>query len=450
MRSLIVVLWPYAWSERLAWLAVAALPFQQALTLDVGFPLKLTEIFAVAAILAAAIERRRGWRQLPTIWLLVLLGTLVVLSTLWAIIQTGESAPTAAYPRGLYLDVVLYAGYGLLSIMFAAVVGLVMDPRQLGNAIGWAVRLAALYCVVQFVLWSVGSDALALVNGNVQLGSLYASAIPRNGPLLEGNYLGFIAAFALFLCWRSRDFWGIAICVLLTLYSQSTGAVIAIAVGLVAVVILRPRKRLVIVAASTVIVGVFAFTLIPFLRRFATVQLTKLGLIPNELGEAFGYSLRGRTANAETGLAIAADHPILGVGPGRYALHFHDYLDLSNLPDNYGQNLVRPIANNVYAQIAAEFGFPALIVFVLILALLLLRARTDSDGLVGMVAAIAVGLMAFPAWSGFPVWIGIAAAIACTRGGTDDVMEVETVPADPSDNEMPRGSSGTDEQFDPR
>jgi O-antigen ligase len=72
---------------------------------------------------------------------------------------------------------------------------------------------------------------------------------------------------------------------------------------------------------------------------------------------------------------------------------------------------VRPIANNVYAQIAAETGFIALLVFVGLLGYLVFQARKESDATLGLIVATAVGLIAFPAWTGLPIWTVIGAVI---------------------------------------
>lgn len=399
-------------AQSLLFWAIVFLPFQQALTLDLGFPLKITEILAIAGIAASLVAYRHRRRITVPVWLIVALGGVVILSSCWNLL-TGSVVDASAemYPRGVTFDLLLYTGYAGFALAFCITIALFMDAKQVLKALAWAVRLAALYVVLQLVLWSFGATLLEVVNGNIQLGSLYGLRLPRNGPFLEGNYLGFFAIAGFFATLKTRDWVGVGLASLLFFYSQSTSAFVAACGAAVAIVVLRPTRRKALIAGIALVVVVATAAIVPPVTRFVTAQLTKLGVIENNLGEAFGYSLRGRSANAETGFAMAWGHPIFGVGQGRYAAHYWDYLDRSGLPDNFGKNVVRPIANNVYAQIAAETGFIALLIFAGLLGYLILRARKEGDATLGLIVATAVGLIAFPAWTGLPIWTVIGVVI---------------------------------------
>ena len=427
-------------AQSLLFWAIVFLPFQQAFTLDLGFPLKITEILAIAGIVASLIAYRQRPRLTIPVWLIVGLGAVVILSSCWNLL-TGSTVDVSAemYPRGVTFDLLLYTGYAGFALAFCIAIALFMDAQQVLKALAWAVRLAAIYVLLQLLLWSFGSSLLEIINGNIQLGSLYGVRLPRNGPFLEGNYLGFFAIAGFFATLKTRDWVGVGLAALLFFYSQSTSAFVAACGAAVAIVLLRPTRRKALIAgAALVVVGATA-AIVPPVTRFVTAQLTKLGIIENNLGEAFGYSLRGRTANAETGFAMAGDHPIFGVGQGRYAAHYWDYLDRSGLPDNFGTNVVRPIANNVYAQIAAETGFIALLIFVALLGYLLLRARRESDATLGLIVATAVGLIAFPAWTGLPIWTAIGAVIVLvTRPLPPDDVQAEPEPVLPGSDTIER------------
>ena len=102
-------------------------------------------------------------------------------------------------------------------------------------------------------------------------------------------------------------------------------------VGIVAGVILRPTWRKLIVAGLIAAVAVLTAFVVPAVNRLVRGQLTKLGLIENEFGPSYTYSLRHRSVQADTGFAMAEDKPILGVGQGRYAYYFDEYLDRTGL-----------------------------------------------------------------------------------------------------------------------
>ncbi|QGU27560.1 O-antigen ligase family protein [Microbacterium oryzae] len=408
-----------SWSARFLWLAIAVLPFQQALTLDLGFPLKATEVLAFVGIILFVVERRTDFFKrtgpLFSTWaarLVVALALVVIVSSCWALVAKAPAPRAEAYPRGIVFDLGLYTCYaGFALALFIALINS-MDWSLLARAVGVAVRLAAVYSVIQIVTWALDSGWLEAVNGNIQIGTLYGTGLPRNGPFLEGNYLGFFAACALLLLARSRDVVGVVVAVTLIAYSASTGAIVAIAVGVLLMIILRPSRRSVLATLGVVAAAATLFMVVPPLNRFATAQLTKLGLVENRLGDSYGYSLRSRTANADTGFSIALDNPLLGVGQGRYALHYWDHLDRTGLARRFGEGTARPIANNVYAQLAAETGLIALAIFASLLVLLLITGRREARSVVGLVGAIGVGLVAYPAWTSLVVWVMLAAAAA--------------------------------------
>jgi len=405
------------WPERLLLLAVVLLPFQQALTLEIGFPLKASELLGGVGVVWVAVRDRGGLLRARGSILILALAGLVVVSSLWTVFAGERAGGGDAYPHGLIFDLVQYTGYALFALALYLAVASTLTADQLSTAIAWAVRLAALYVVVQLVVWAFGASGLleALLNGTTQLGSQYGVPIPRNGPLREGNYLGFFAVTVAMIAYRARDRWTLGIGLFLVLYSQSTVALLGIAAAGLAMVVLRPSRLKLIVGGAVLAIGAAAAVALPPVTRFITGQLTKLGLIPNTLGPAYEYSLRSRSANADAGFAMALDHPLLGVGQGRYALHYADYLDPTGLPEGFADRYVRPIANNVYAQLAAETGWLALLLLIALLGWLAWWARKESDGALGLVAAVAVGLIAFPAWTNLMVWVVLAAAAVFTR-----------------------------------
>lgn len=412
-------------SQKFLWFALAVLPFQQAFTLQVGFPLKATELLVVAGIVASFVESRRGYFSNRTSLLVVVLAGVVVISTAWALISTPASATDDAYPRGLAVDLVMYTAYaGLALSAFLTLVKSLTRP-QMTSAIGLSVRLAAVYAITQVIFWLINSPALLLINGELQTGGLYGPRIPRNGSFLEGNYLGFYAVAAAFVCLRGRDWAGAVLAGILVWYSASTTSILAAIGAMVLVVVCRPTKRKLAVTGIVIAVATIVALIVPAVNRFVVAQLTKLGLVENTFGPSYTYSLRDRTVNAETGFSMAVGNPLLGVGQGRYAHHYWDYIDLTGLPGHYGNHYKRPIANNAYSQIAAETGFIALAILVLILALLFIRARRESDAVLGLVAVVAVGLVAFPAWTNLVPWVMIAiAVVAC-----NDVEPIGEKPA---------------------
>lgn len=402
-------------SEWLLLLAVICIPFQQALTLDIGFPLKASELLVAAGIFSFVVERRGRIIDYRPTWLIFSIAVVVLLSSVFVAITTDGSISNAAYPHGLTFDLAQYTAYAIMALMTAIAITAVLSPRDIAIGIGWAVRIAVVYVMIQLIAWGAGSGVIEAINGNFQMGSQYGVRLPRNGPFREGNYLGFFAATALFIAARSKDILGVILAVLLVFFSQSTGAMVGIVLAIIAMIILRPTVRKLIVAAVAAVVIALVVFMVPVLNRLVAGQLTKLGLIENQFGAAYGYSLRARTVNAETGFRMGFHNSVFGVGQGRYEYHYDEYIDRSGLPDNFGVNTVRQIANNAYAQIASETGLIALLLFSIMLFTILVKVRRDSGALVAVVVSLSVGLIAFPAWTNLTAWVVIGGLFAFAK-----------------------------------
>jgi O-antigen ligase len=132
-----------------------------------------------------------------------------------------------------------------------------------------------------------------------------------------------------------------------------------------------------------------------------------------------------RAALALAGLAMFAEHPLLGVGPGGYAVMIEHYgAQISTLWDYL------PTPHNVYIQIAAEAGIGALVAYVVFLAGVLrahVRGARRAAALHGPTApetslreaaawAVAVGVFAGMAITPFAHGTGQLFAIAIAVG----------------------------------
>ena len=108
--------WRGSWSERILWFALVCLPFQQALTFELGFPLKASEILAVAGIVVGVFESRRGYFLHPASALVALLAGIVIVSSAWNLFAGPKEATHDGFPLGLEIDLVLYTGYAGLAL----------------------------------------------------------------------------------------------------------------------------------------------------------------------------------------------------------------------------------------------------------------------------------------------------------------------------------------------
>jgi putative inorganic carbon (HCO3(-)) transporter len=94
-----------------------------------------------------------------------------------------------------------------------------------------------------------------------------------------------------------------------------------------------------------------------------------------------------RLAFWSAALRMSYDHPLVGVGPGRFGEESDKYLG------NRPSTLQKPVAHNSYLEILAECGYPALVAFLAYLAGtwgLLKRGRSKAEA-AGDPAAVRLG-----------------------------------------------------------
>ncbi len=387
-------------------IAVCAVPFQQAFTLEIGFPLKISEMAGILAVVLYVTGERAGPRPgryvgAPLQW--TLLALVYLSTTLWLIM--GPPRETAlGYERGMNADMLLYFVYAALVLVLSWFAGTRLGPEWIARGLSLAVKLAAVWSLIQLAAHVVGATALLrLVNANVQIGAAYGVGLPRNGPFLEGNYLGFFAGIALFVVLGRRDWWGVSAAVACLLYSQSTVALVGVVVGVLAVAVLRPAGRVVGVLSFVALVGVIVVSFVDVVGVYVTRQLGKLGLISDaSLGASIEYSLTNRTSSIQRAIDMSEVFPWLGVGPGRYGYWDDAFSDTAASLGNRG------IANNAYAQILAEIGVVAVACFVALVLTLVLRNLRSRRSVLAMAIFLAVGLNAAPSWTVLPIWFAIA------------------------------------------
>lgn len=390
-------------------IAVCAVPFQQALTFEVGFPLKISEVTGILAVVLYMTSERnadpsvKGRRYVgaPLQW--ALLALVYLSTTLWLIM--GPPRETAlGYERGMNADMLLYFVYAALVIVLSWFAGTRLGPEWIARGFGIAVKLAAVWSLLQLVLHVAGATSiLRLVNGTVQIGAAYGVGLPRNGPFLEGNYLGFFAGIALFVVLRRRDWWGVAAAAACLLYSQSTVALVGVVIGVLVVAVLRPAGRVVGVLAFVALVGIIVVSTVDVVAVYITRQLGKLGLISDaSLGASIEYSLNNRTSSIQRAIDMSEVFPWLGVGPGRYGYWDDAFSDTAAAIGNRG------IANNAYAQVLAEVGVVAVACLIGLILTLILRNLRSPRSVLAMAVFVAVGLNAAPSWTVLPIWFAVA------------------------------------------
>jgi len=381
-----------------------------------------------AAAIVAAVTRLR-WSLVAVLFLLVayvpdVLATRSVAHGLTAIVLAGALAgwvsrrEQLAFPRELLAVAALGVAYVAASVgasdrpaaaaetldfvSYAAIVALLMvllDStawlRRALWAIAAGVGLLAALAIFQQVTKAYGSSFGGFA-GVLPAGDAMRSAGPLN-PNPFGQVLATSAVLALYLSRIETRLparalaAGISLaCVAAAVYTQSRAALIALLVVAVAIGVLRGvRLRVMAVAlCAAVLLG-------------SLVVPHSLSQRVDELSDGTGAtasfrdnnSLRGRTSENLAGLRMWADHPLLGVGPDNFEVHYQSYsaaIGIDQRPQARG-------AHNLYLESFAELGLLGASAFLCVVWLSLrgawrLRSRLDGrDALLGEGVAVALG-----------------------------------------------------------
>ncbi|MGH8897366.1 MAG: O-antigen ligase family protein [Egibacteraceae bacterium] len=180
-------------------------------------------------------------------------------------------------------------------------------------------------------------------------------------------------------------------------YTFSRGAAVGIAVGVLAALLLR-FVRLRELALLGVVFVAFVLAVPGYAARLATIATAPGAITQNTSRGVADGAIRGRLGEAAAGLKIFADHPLLGVGPGMYALKYHDYVKGSGFKVRLGPRQ----AHNLLLDIASETGLIGLGCFLgAVVATLweLTRARrrllVTDPRLAGLVTSIALAILVY-------------------------------------------------------
>ncbi|HXH84216.1 MAG TPA: O-antigen ligase family protein, partial [Candidatus Tectomicrobia bacterium] len=283
----------------------------------------------------------------------------------WAMLQLGAGDPAARH---------FAARPATLAMLFLTLVAFLALVH--GSGLQHAVsRSLAFLTFMPFVLVAVASiDDLRRVLATMVLA--YVIMFPyglrqmlrfdsRFGTgVYEPNYLAALLVLLVplaFALGASRDdpnrrlLWqgaGVVLVVMLFLTSSRGGFL-----GLmVATMVFLYRRRGPVVAFGALAVLLGAVVVVP--TELGSRALATLFEDSRALPPGLEQSNRAHVALFWAGLRMIADHPLLGVGPDQFK-------SLSTAYTGFSQG---NIAHNSYLEIGAEFGLPALLVFVLLLA----------------------------------------------------------------------------------
>jgi putative inorganic carbon (HCO3(-)) transporter len=346
-------------ANALAWYGLAIFTF---FYVTQRLPELFTE-FGIYLALLGLVLRPQGLGFAPPLrWAVVFL--------LWALVTALFAiAPELAWPA-------LIERLKALVILFV-VVNTLRTPQQL--------RFYILLILVAFVIYPARGTLLGYVHGNTVVGRAVWNKIYSNSNDLAAITLLMLGLALAVATVKTQDVRVrraavalVPVALLIILLTQSRGVFIGLLVGFVPTVLSRMRRRPTI-AGPVLTVILLAAVLVPTTAWHRLEGITKL-TSSQPVREADKYAQFAANSAAErleilkNGWHIFTDHPVVGVGIGCYK-------EANVL---YAPTLGRRDAHSTYVGLAAEMGFPGLLVWLGLVGSVLIqvrrrRARLEAD-----------------------------------------------------------------------
>lgn len=390
-----------------AFTIVATLPLTYALTVPVGFPLKIYELVLGGVILVALVEGRitipRGLRPFiePLIAFLLLAAVVLVYRLVFRLDSFTESGfASRAGPVG---DGILKLAYWAIAVLAFIVVATQAyeSPARVARVWCNGAIAAAIYGWM-LVSTSALNLPVPLLPGMEEAAriTLGSRDVFRGGTFQEGNffalYLLCSLAIALWQRWM-KTAWFLGATVFITFSTSNVAGLVAMLAYLAAIRFHRSRD----VRAKLRIAATFALSALTLLGSLVASGYLGTIFIAKLTGAQFASGL-DRLDLTVAGIRMFAAHPLTGVGLSQYGFNYRPF-QLTDVFDV--ARPVKPIATNSWVELAAEtglFGTALLLVF----AGFVWRSTRGSEQLAlraGMIA-LGLGLFTFPAPTVTFIW----------------------------------------------
>lgn len=367
------------------------LPFTQAFTIPIGFPLKISEILLILLVLLYIVhgvwEKNIYLNRLMLLLLLLL--SIIVTSCLYNFPWTYSYTPKILESRiGRELDSIMKLGYYLLNL-FAFYISYLFLYKNINYLRYWlygAIFASILAWILYIASGYYGIDIhLPGMLDNPQKSN---DGFIRSGTFKEGNFWGLylIVSAAIALMFRRPIIFIFFLITSITTRSSST----YIAMSFLLIVYYRTKifkLKYFVIALIVLIPIIFYYDQIVSSKEFKFYILDKIN---NEqtpyITSTSQISKIDRKNQLSIAYRIGLDNLWLGVGPANYKYHYDEYnivfREYIMSPENiktFAYYLSPTIANNIYLEIFCEFGIFALVAFLIFLTLFVYTSYTKKD-----------------------------------------------------------------------
>jgi O-antigen ligase len=397
------------------------LPFSQALTINLFFPLKLSEIFLFLLVFIYIFKPKIILNFINDKLLFYLLLLFIFSFLSWGInifksfnyelnlSNLRISKNVDGFLKLLYLVIAIFC------FIFTKI-GVSKYPKKYIKYLMLGAIVSACYSWYLFFSSLIKIPYLKLpgMEEDPQTIDLSFGSIIRCGTALEGNFYGLFLLLAGIIAIQMKRFKS-GIFLFFTILSTISTTAIFCTLVFACLSILNNKK------ISRKIILVYIFIFISTLTIIFSVSLDLRKIVFNKIigtedtvdDRNDVFSKLDRLNSFNVGLAVFKENPLFGVGPSNYSLHYDHFnrLDFLEFDD------FKRISNNIYIEIACEYGIFAFLTFLMFVILLFKKTKEKNLTYLrmGLFSAL-IYFCAFPTFTFLIIWhfFGVIAGLENT------------------------------------
>ncbi|SNR24566.1 O-antigen ligase [Maribacter sedimenticola] len=394
------------------------LPFTQALTLNIGFALKISEVI-ILFLIFLYLNKIKAYvfiSKLP-ISNVVLSGFMFlailsfIINSFWDYTYNLKEIPFRINAIGdsflrLFYIFICYSTY-FISKKFIS-----RNPEVLKYWVQGAV-IVALYSWYLFISSALEIPYLKLPGMLDSPQTLYG--IVRSGTFLEGNFFGLYlilsSAVAFFLD-KNKSGKFLLLSVFTTLSSISIISSLFFVIIYYRTVIFKKNNfKYFIGVLPFIFIGMYFFVQTSFYQDYVYKKIAT----PSTTLTTYNLSKVDRLLTSRIAFKLGIDNPIVGVGPYNYSLHYDEYNDIEDEVENlkssefaisyFARKNTRAIPNNIYLEVWSEYGIIGFLLYCSFLLILIYKSyKLRKSSIFAGVVALLISFCAFPSFIMVFIW----------------------------------------------
>ncbi len=392
------------------------IPFSQALTINIPFPLKISEIFLFIIILYETCTHNIiNWNLNKRLTITVVLFiTITFISVLINAFYHYTYDLTLSLTRvNSFVDSILKFFYIVLSFitLYATRYVLIKKPALI-NYFFWGAIISSGYAWYLFISGFLKLPVFLFpgMDANIQTYDIGFGSVIRCSTFKEGNYMGFylvVSGITAILYHRTKLAFLFFITIITTF---STTAIFCSLLFFLIYLSIKYKQYKLKLFGLLIAVIIIIGLLMEFSPGFRTIFYNKVFGDKDSVENTNDiYSKTDRLNTALIALEITRDSPFFGVGPANFGLHYNHYNTLPGFDDFE----TKRIPNNIYVEVLSEYGGLAFIFFICFLYYVFKYGRSKSnDVLVGGLIASYIYFFAFPTFTMLFIWVFIGIVLA--------------------------------------